>query len=146
MRIAFCLLRSGYEMVMYLSLYFSLQWMERCYVVVVWSNGITIRQPASIIHFWVQKLQKAECSKLSTKINVILWRCGSTRARASSVLRFLDHLQRRTTVGRTPWTSDQLVAETSTWQHKTLTADKHPYRRRDSNPHFQQASGRRATP
>ena len=30
-------------------------------------------------------------------------------------LMFLDHTQRRTTVGRTPlWTSDQLVAETST--------------------------------
>jgi hypothetical protein len=24
------------------------------------------------------------------------------------------------------WTSDQLVAETSTWQHTTLTADRHP--------------------
>ena len=73
---------------------------------------------------------------------------------ASSFLRFLDHTQRRTTVGRTPldewsarrrdlylttynthnrqtsigllWTSDQLVAETSTWQHTTLTTDKHP--------------------
>ena len=30
-------------------------------------------------------------------------------------LMFLDHTQRRTTVGRTPlWTSDQLEAETST--------------------------------
>ena len=33
---------------------------------------------------------------------------------ASTFTRFLDHTQRRTTVGRTPWTSDQLVAETST--------------------------------
>jgi len=24
------------------------------------------------------------------------------------------------------WTSDQLVAETSTWQHTTLTTDRHP--------------------
>ena len=67
---------------------------------------------------------------------------------------FLDHTQRRTTVGRTPldewsarrrdlyltthnthnrqtsigllWTSDQLVAQTSTWQHTTLTTDRHP--------------------
>ena len=29
-------------------------------------------------------------------------------------LMFLDHTQRRTTVGRTLWTTDQLVAETST--------------------------------
>jgi len=31
-----------------------------------------------------------------------LWRCGPTRAMTSSFLRFLDHKQRRTTVGRTP--------------------------------------------
>ena len=30
-----------------------------------------------------------------------LWRCGPTRAMASSFMRFLDHTQRRTTVGRT---------------------------------------------
>ena len=35
-------------------------------------------------------------------------------AMASSFTRFLDHKQRRTTVGRTAWTSDQPVAETST--------------------------------
>jgi len=29
------------------------------------------------------------------------------------------------------WTSDQLVAETSTWQHTTLTTDKHPCRQCD---------------
>jgi len=44
------------------------------------------------------------------------------------------------------WTSDQLVAETSTWQHTTLTTDKHPCPRRDSIPQSQQASGRRPTP
>ena len=31
-----------------------------------------------------------------------LWRCGPTRAMASSFLRFLDHTQRHITVGRTP--------------------------------------------
>jgi len=31
-----------------------------------------------------------------------LWRCGPTRAMASSFLRFLDLAQRRITVGRTP--------------------------------------------
>ena len=44
------------------------------------------------------------------------------------------------------WTSDQSVAETSTWQHTTLTTDKHPWSRWDSNPQSQQASGRRPTP
>jgi hypothetical protein len=31
-----------------------------------------------------------------------LWHCGPTRARTSSFTRFLDHSQRRNTVGRTP--------------------------------------------
>jgi hypothetical protein len=30
------------------------------------------------------------------------WRCGPTRTMASSFLRFLDHIKRRTTVGRIP--------------------------------------------
>ena len=37
------------------------------------------------------------------------------------------------------WTSDQLLADTSTWQHKTLTTDKHPCPRWDSNPRSQPA-------
>jgi hypothetical protein len=41
------------------------------------------------------------------------------------------------------WTSDQLGAQTSTWQH---TTDKYPCLRWDSNPRSQQASGRRPTP
>jgi hypothetical protein len=43
------------------------------------------------------------------------------------------------------WTSDQLVAETSTRQHTTYTADKHSCPRWDSNPRSQQASDRAAT-
>jgi hypothetical protein len=35
-------------------------------------------------------------------IYFFLWRCDPTRVKASSFLRFLDHTQRRTTVGRTP--------------------------------------------
>ena len=31
-----------------------------------------------------------------------LWRCGPTWAMTSSFMRFLDHTQRRNTVGRTP--------------------------------------------
>ena len=32
----------------------------------------------------------------------LLWRCDPTRVMASSFLRFLDHTQRRNTIGRTP--------------------------------------------
>ena len=41
--------------------------------------------------------------KLSVnEIFFVLWRCDPTRVMASSFLMFLDHTQRRTTVGRTP--------------------------------------------
>jgi hypothetical protein len=36
------------------------------------------------------------------------------------------------------WTSDQPVAETSTWQHTTITRNRRPCTRRDSNSHSQQ--------
>ena len=38
----------------------------------------------------------------NTYIFFFWWRCDPTRVMASSFLRFLDHTQRRTTVGRTP--------------------------------------------
>jgi len=41
--------------------------------------------------------------------------------------------------------SDRSVAETSTWS-TTLTRDRYPCSRRDSNPHSEQARGRRLTP
>jgi hypothetical protein len=44
------------------------------------------------------------------------------------------------------WASDQPNAETSTWQHTTLTTDWHPCPRWDSNPQSQQTSGHRPTP
>jgi len=44
------------------------------------------------------------------------------------------------------WTSDRPVAETSALQFTTITRGKHPCPRHDSNPHFQQGSGRRQTP
>jgi hypothetical protein len=42
--------------------------------------------------------------------------------------------------------SDQPVAETSNWQHTTLTTDKYPCPRWDSKTHSQRASGRRPAP
>ena len=44
------------------------------------------------------------------------------------------------------WTSDQPDAKTSTGLHTTLTRDKHPRRKRDSNPQCHRVSGRRPTP
>jgi len=44
------------------------------------------------------------------------------------------------------WTSGQLVAGTFTWQHTTLTRDRHPCPWWDSNPRSQQGSGPSPTP
>ena len=42
------------------------------------------------------------------------------------------------------WTGDRPIAETSTWQHTSLTTEKHaPV---EFEPAMQQASGRRPTP
>ena len=49
-----------------------------------------------------RKIVHAACFHYITCIFYFLWRCGPTRARASSFLRFLDHTQRRATFGRTP--------------------------------------------
>jgi len=58
----------------------------------------------------------------------------------------LEITLRHTTLGRTPLDGDRPVTDTSTWQHTTLTTDRHPCRRRDSNSQYQQASGCRSTP
>jgi len=74
-----------------------------------------------------------------------LWRCGPTRAMASSFLRFLDHTQRRTTVGRTPldaWSVRRRDLYLTT--HNTHN-NRHPCPRWDSNPQTQQARGRSPT-
>ena len=75
-----------------------------------------------------------------------LWRCDPTRVMASSFLRFLDHTQRRITVGRTPL--DKWSA-----RRRDLYLTKHDTHNRqismprwNSNPRSQQASGRRPTP
>ena len=63
---------------------------------------------------------------------------------ASSFLIFLDHTQRRITVGRIPlgeWSARRRDLYLS-----TLTTDVHPCHRWVSNPQSQQASGRRTTP
>ena len=78
--------------------------------------------------------------------NVCFW-CDSPQWARPHHLRgfYITHNDAPQSVGLL-WTSDQLVAETSTWQHTTLIANKHPCPRCDSNPQSQQASGRRPTP
>ena len=76
----------------------------------------------------------------------LLWRCDPTLVMASSFLRFLDHTQRRSTVGRTPL--DELLA-----CRRALYLTTHNTHNRQtsmprwvSNPRSQQVSSRRPTP
>jgi len=78
--------------------------------------------------FWMHK------THLSYAFLIVLWCCSPMWAMASSFLCFLDHTQRRTTVGRTPtdgWSAHR--RDLFTWQRTTLRTDKHPCIRRDSN-------------
>jgi hypothetical protein len=92
-------------------------------------------------------------------INVsYLWNCDATRCATISLLRLdspiwskpplwdssITHSDKSHCIDLL-WTSDQPVAETSTWQHTTFKRIKYPCSRRDSNPQSQQASGRRPT-
>ena len=73
-----------------------------------------------------------------------LWRCGPTRATASSFLKFLDHTW-RTTIGRTSldeWSTRRIDLYLATHN----TEHRHPCPRRDSNPQSQQANGRDPRP
>ena len=76
--------------------------------------------------------------------NFFFWRCDPTWVMASSFLRFLDHTQRRTTIGRTPL--DEWSARRRDLYLTTLKTNKHPCPQWDSNPRSQQASGHRPTP
>ena len=76
---------------------------------------------------------------------VCFWRNSPQWVMASSFTRFLDHTQRRTTVGRTPL--DEWSARCRDLYLTTHnTHDRHSCPRWDSNPQSQQASGGRSTP
>ena len=53
--------------------------------------------------------------------------------RCRGLLHLMTYKDTRQSVGL-PWTRDRPVAGTCTWQHTTLTTDKHPCPRLDSNP------------
>ena len=98
------------------------------------------------------------CSGAILKVNIFfsspdvflsnLCRCKGLLLHLETVSDTHTHTQTHThthTVGLL-WTSDQPVVDTSTWQHTTLTTERHTFPRRNSNPQSQQASGRRPTP
>ena len=75
--------------------------------------------------------------------------CGATApqwAMASSFTRFLDHTQRRNTVGRTPLDEWSACRRDLNVTSQTLTTDEHPCLRWDSKPQSEQAIDRTPTP
>jgi hypothetical protein len=81
------------------------------------------------------------CHRVTTQlqlINVIIiiyyfLRLFSPVRTMASSTGFLDHTQRHAKSVGLLWTSNQLVAETSTWQHTTHKTDKHRCPRWDPN-------------
>ena len=98
-----------------------------------------------VLPFFLQHLTNKQY-QIRSWILCFLWRNSPTLARTASVWRFLDHKETTHSLGLL-WTRDRPVAETSTWQHTTLTRDRHPCPQRDSKPlSQQQATGRRTSP
>ena len=81
---------------------------RRCFV--FWKSQVLILARMQVILLFLRSLQSHPVNaSIVTWIRqwtlpcfFPLWRCGPTRAVASSFTRFLDHTQRHTTVGRTP--------------------------------------------
>ena len=86
----------------------------------------------------IEYRSKSACGCTATPQLFIPRRNSLHWARACSVSRLHDHsyLDIPHLVGLL-WTSDQPDAETSTWQHTTLTRDRLPCTRRDSKPQSQ---------
>jgi len=115
------------------------------------SSGISIQysfkgrynkiKGALVYSHYIYKVKKFVC------LFVRFWRDSPRWARVSSNTRFIDHTQRRTTVGRTPL--DERSArrrDLYLTTHTIFTTAKRPCFLWDSNPQSQQASGRRPTP
>jgi len=89
-------------------------------------GGSKSRLQASEMRFIISVADKQRNEDIRDKLNTssinkaYFWRKSppprSQWARVSSITKFLYHTQRLTTVAFL-WTRDQLVAETSTWQH-----------------------------
>ena len=107
---------------------------QRTYIIVKIPNEKLYKSNASVLcnkmwgnyHLTVQLKQELKFS-LSLSLSLFfffLWRCGPTRAMASSFTRFLDHTQRRTTIGRTPldeWSARRRDLYLTTHNRQTST-------------------------
>jgi hypothetical protein len=91
-----------------------------------------------VLNVDIQRTSKEDelCVSIFLQHFFFLWLDSPIRAWASSFRRgfTITHIWDTPQSVGFLWTSDQPVAETSTWQHTTLTRDRHPCPRWDSNP------------
>jgi hypothetical protein len=96
---------------------------------------------------WIRSMYKNKLWFLYLEIRILYFCCccDPTRVMTSSILRFLNHTQRRTTFGRTPL-DEWSARRTDLYLTTHNIHDRHPCPRRESNPQSQQVGGRRPTP
>jgi hypothetical protein len=107
------------------------------------TDGSTIHQDAWMLPSFTQLLY---CTTYSTFLNPPPWHNSPAWARAPSLPWLHDHTQTHHILVRLFSTSNWPDANTPIWQHTTLTRDRHPCPRRDSNSESQQANGGRPMP
>jgi len=103
-------------------------------------SSILRRKPEEITSYKYKMIKiKDNATQLPYCNFISFWSDSPQWARASSFTRFLDHTQRRTTVGRTPL--DVLSARRKDLYfttYTTLTTQKRPWQQWHSNPQSQQ--------
>jgi hypothetical protein len=121
----------------------SILWSTNKQVVVgkgVWmciSSAYSLAIRLTTSNHWKSEGRESIYPKISRVIITafFLWRCDPTRVMVSSFLRFLDHTQRRTTVGRIP------LDEWSARRRDLYLTTHNTHNRKHLNPRSQQASG-----
>jgi len=83
--------------------------------------------------------------KYTNSLFVCFWRVTPPWARSSLFMRFLDHTQRHTTVGRISL-DEWSAPRTNIYLTTHNDHDRRPCPRWNSNPQSQKASGRKTTP
>jgi hypothetical protein len=118
-----------------------------CFVVVKWFSFLLFCRGCS-----ASSVVVSDCATPSPSLGPVrvwfffFWRNSSSVARASVFTKFVDHTHYAPPSVGFLWTSDQLVVETSTWQHSQQTAIHAPAGIRTHNPSKRAAADLRLIP
>ena len=109
------------------------------------SSGKHKNGKKKLLKFFILKILLNPAAILWSLFACLFGRTAPQCAMASSFTRFLDHTQRRNTVGRTSL-DERSARRRDLYLTTHNTHSKHPLRRWDSNPQYLQVNGRRSTP